>query len=294
MVAAARKHNRMVQMGTQARSAPYLHEAVEYVAGGQPRQGDLRPRPGRPTARAPSARSPDSDPPAGVDYDLWLGPAPKRPFNRRRFHGNWRWFFDYGTGDLGNDGVHRIDYCRCVMGLDRAAARRSPAAGGKFFFDDAQEWPDTHAGHLRVPRPDPRPTRCASGRSRGCSTCTEGAAVYGENGWMLLSNTRLEGLRRHGQGGQGRRRGRSPLHAARPQLPRRRARAASASRCNQEIAQGHVSSVHVPRRQHRLADRQEAEVRRRRPRRSTTPRRTSTSAASTARASSCRRCSKNS
>ena len=49
---------------------------------------------------------PDSDPPAGVDYDLWLGPAPKRAFNPNRFHGNWRWFFDYGTGDLGNDGVH--------------------------------------------------------------------------------------------------------------------------------------------------------------------------------------------
>ena len=49
---------------------------------------------------------------------MWLGPAPKRPFNRDRFHGSWRWFFDYGTGDLGNDGVHRIDYCRWVMGLD--------------------------------------------------------------------------------------------------------------------------------------------------------------------------------
>src|SRR5690606_10356499 len=64
----------------------------------------------------------DSSPPAGVDYDLWLGPAPARPFNRNRFHGNWRWFFDYGTGDLGNDGVHRLDLAR--MALEAATEGR--------------------------------------------------------------------------------------------------------------------------------------------------------------------------
>ena len=52
--------------------------------------------------QAPIPKVPDSEPPHGVDYDLWLGPAPKRPFNRYRFHGNWRWFFDYGSGDLGS------------------------------------------------------------------------------------------------------------------------------------------------------------------------------------------------
>ena len=51
----------------------------------------------------------DSDPPAGVNYDLWLGPAPRRPFNANRFHGNWQWYRDYGNGDIGNDGIHDID-----------------------------------------------------------------------------------------------------------------------------------------------------------------------------------------
>jgi hypothetical protein len=82
---------------------------------------------------------------------MWLGPAPQRPFYALRFHSNWRWFFDYGTGDLGNDGVHRLDYGR--RGLEAALAaqgRQLPewptavsASGGKLFFDDAQEFPDT-------------------------------------------------------------------------------------------------------------------------------------------------------
>ena len=86
--------------------------------------------------------SADSDAPEHVDYDLWLGPAPKRAFNRYRFHGNWRWFFDTGCGDLGNDGVHRMDYCRWVMGITELPTAVN-ASGGKFYFDDAQEWPDT-------------------------------------------------------------------------------------------------------------------------------------------------------
>src|SRR5206468_3915924 len=89
--------------------------------------------------------------PPGIDYDFWLGPAPLRPFNPRRFHSTWRWFFDYGTGDLGNDGVHRLDYARWALGAALAAQgetlpdlpRAVSALGGKYYFDDAQEWPDT-------------------------------------------------------------------------------------------------------------------------------------------------------
>ena len=114
MAAAARKHKRVVQMGTQARSGPHMKEANQYISSGalgkvryataweSMKQGNL----GRPA---------DGKAPAGVDYDMWIGPAPKRPFNRLRFHGNWRWFFDYGTGDVGNDGVHRIDYARWAL-----------------------------------------------------------------------------------------------------------------------------------------------------------------------------------
>src|SRR3954451_23269825 len=89
-------------------------------------------------------RPADGDPPKGVDYDLWLGPAPKRRFNVRRFHGSWRWFFDSGTGDVVNDGVHRLAYCRWVMGGPAATSTPTAvsASGGLFSFRDAQEWPD--------------------------------------------------------------------------------------------------------------------------------------------------------
>ncbi len=90
-------------------------------------------------------------PPAGVDFDMWIGAAPKRPFNVNRFHGRWRWLYDFGTGDLGNDGVHRLDMA--VALLSAASVTRGEdaiglpttifASGGKWYFDDAQEFPDT-------------------------------------------------------------------------------------------------------------------------------------------------------
>jgi hypothetical protein len=83
----------------------------------------------------------DGDPPPGVDYDLWLGPAPKRPFNPRRFHGSWRWFFDYGTGDLGNDGVHRLDMAR--WGLETAAAAQNEKVPSVPEAVEGCHWPNS-------------------------------------------------------------------------------------------------------------------------------------------------------
>ena len=194
MVAAARKYGRVVQMGTQARSSSRLASALEYI-----RQGNL----GRvcfakawESARQGSIGRPaDGTPPEGVDYDLWLGPAPKRPFNVRRFHGSWRWFFDYGTGDLGNDGVHRLDLARCALEAAVAAQNEPPpglpkrvsSLGGKYYFDDAQEWPDTlmvtydYSGYvltyeMRIWSPYP-----LHGHA-------EGAGVFGDNGWIIIGN----------------------------------------------------------------------------------------------------------
>jgi hypothetical protein len=94
-----------VQLGTQSRSGTHLASAMAYLAAGN--LGKVRFAKAWESARHGSiGNPPDSDPPSGFDYDTWLGPAPKRPFNRMRFHGNWRWFFDYGTA-TGNDGVHR-------------------------------------------------------------------------------------------------------------------------------------------------------------------------------------------
>ena len=79
--------------------------------------------------------------PAGVDYDLWLGPAPKRAFTKNRFHYNWHWFWDTGNGDLGNQGIHEVDIARWGLGVTHPT--KVSAIGGKFMFDDDQETPNT-------------------------------------------------------------------------------------------------------------------------------------------------------
>ena len=142
MVDAARKYNRVVQMGTQQRSAPHYAEAMEYVKGGK--LGKIR------LVRAWAyqdwmgniPKEPDSDPPAGIDYDFWLGPAPKRPFNKNRFHFNFRWYWDYAGGLMTDWGAHMIDIANWGMGVKAPLSAMS--AGGKFGFpDDAEEAPDT-------------------------------------------------------------------------------------------------------------------------------------------------------
>ena len=194
MLVAQRKYKRVVQLGTQARSAGFMLEAMATIRKGY--LGRVRYATAWESQKQGALASvPDQEPPAGVDYDTWLGPAPKRPFNRKRFHGNWRWFFDYGTGDLGNDGVHRLDYAR--WGLETALEAQGeklpvwPVAisshGGKLYFDDIQEWPDTlistydYGGQLLTY--EMRIWTSYPYHGEG-----EGAAVFGDDGYVILSN----------------------------------------------------------------------------------------------------------
>jgi hypothetical protein len=86
-------------------------------------------------------RTPVSAVPAGVDYDLWTGPAPKRDFTMNRFHYNWHWFWDFGSGDLGNQGIHQMDIARWGLGVKYPV--KATAIGGHFMFEDDQETPNT-------------------------------------------------------------------------------------------------------------------------------------------------------
>ncbi len=196
MVAAQQKHKRIVQMGTQARSGPHILAAMEYLAAGH--LGKVRFAKAWESSRQGSiGNPPDSDPPAGVDYDMWLGSAPKRPFNVRRFHGNWRWFFDYGTGDLGNDGVHRLDIARWGLATAVAAQKETLPAipqsiaslGGKYYFDDMQEWPDTqmvtydYGGWLLT-------YEMRVWSAYPLHEEPEGAAILGDAGSMIIGNSR--------------------------------------------------------------------------------------------------------
>jgi predicted dehydrogenase len=87
-----------------------------------------------------------------VNYDMWLGPAPKRPFNRNRFHYNWHWNWDYGNGDLGNQGVHEMDIARWGLGVK--IPTRVSAMGGHLLFDDAQETPNVLMAVFEFPNPE--------------------------------------------------------------------------------------------------------------------------------------------
>lgn len=139
IVAAAKKYNKLVQHGTNSRSTEGLKEAVQQLRGGT--IGDVYMSRGLCFKwRDTIGRKPVAPVPAGVHYDLWLGPAPKREFTENRFHYNWHWFWDYGNGDFGNQGIHEVDICRWGLGV--TLPTRVSAMGGHFMFDDDQETPN--------------------------------------------------------------------------------------------------------------------------------------------------------
>src|SRR6185437_1402144 len=108
IVAAARKYNKIVQQGSQSRSDLALIEAVQKMRDGV--IGDLYMARGLCYKWRDTIGKASPEPvPAGVDYDLWVGPAPMKPFTKNRFHYNWHWQWDYGNGDLGNQGIHEVD-----------------------------------------------------------------------------------------------------------------------------------------------------------------------------------------
>ena len=123
MVAAARKYGRMVQVGTQSRSSTLLHQAFDYLRGGQ--LGTIRyahalvyrAREGIGKVDAPTPL------PRTVDYDLWCGPAPKAPLMRKQLHYEWHWFWATGNGEIGNNGIHVIDVCRWALGQNQPPPR---------------------------------------------------------------------------------------------------------------------------------------------------------------------------
>lgn len=198
MVAAMRKHKKIVQMGSQHRSTQRLQSALEYVRSGA--LGKCLVAKAWESTRQGSIGYPkDGQPPEGVDYEMWQGPAPKKPFNPNRFHGRWRWFYDYGTGDLGNDGVHRLDMAVATLNAALEAEGVEPvglpekisATGGKWYFDDMQEWPDSmqvtyqYAGQPpRILTYELRIWAPYSYLGQG-----EGAAVFGDKGYILIGNT---------------------------------------------------------------------------------------------------------
>jgi predicted dehydrogenase len=140
MIDAARRNNRIVQVGTQARSRPSTLKAIEFVKSGKIGRV-LMGKAWNTQLRQNIGHKEDGPVPPGVDYETWLGPAPWIPFNENRFHYNWHWHWHFGTGDAGNDGVHQMDICRWALG--ESYPIKVSGSGRKIFFDDDQQTPDT-------------------------------------------------------------------------------------------------------------------------------------------------------
>jgi predicted dehydrogenase len=141
MLRVARETGRMLQIGSQHRSNPFKMRAIEALQGGL--IGKIYQAKGLCYKRRASiGHKPDSPTPPGLNWDMFLGPAPLRPFNELRFRYNWHWFWDTGNGDIGNQGVHEMGIARWGMS-DPEWPKTAYAHGGKFAYDDDQETPNT-------------------------------------------------------------------------------------------------------------------------------------------------------
>jgi predicted dehydrogenase len=141
LVDAARRNKRVAQIGTQSRSGDAIGRAIELLRNGA--IGDvLVAKAWNSQLRSNIGRARPAQPPPDLDYDLWVGPAPMVPYQSNLLHSSWRWFSAFGCGDAGNDGVHDLDIARWGLGVD-AHPNTISAVGGKYFFEDDQQFPDT-------------------------------------------------------------------------------------------------------------------------------------------------------
>jgi predicted dehydrogenase len=189
MVAAARKYGRMVQVGSQGRSAAHKIRAIQLLQDGA--IGKVYMAKGLCFKRRKSiGHTPNEPVPAGVDWDKFRGPAPMIPFSKNHFLYNWHWFWDTGNGDIGNQGVHEMDIARWGLGV--GLPNSVVASGGKYVYDDDQETPNTLLARFDYGDKE------LVFEVRGLQTGTEGELVtgkdgntvgdlfYGSDGWMSL------------------------------------------------------------------------------------------------------------
>ena len=183
LIEAARKQQRVLQMGNQRRSFPNIQQAIREI-----HQGAIgRAYFGRAwyvNRRAAIGHGKVAPVPSWLDYELWQGPAPRRPYRDNLIHYNWHWFWHWGTGEALNNGTHEVDLCRWALGVDWPL--RVVSTGGRYQFEDDWETPDT-----QVIGWDFADRKSIAWEDRSCNQypldgLARGAMVYGTEGAALL------------------------------------------------------------------------------------------------------------
>lgn len=182
MIAAARKHGRCVQVGTQRRSGAGIIEAIGLLHAGAIGRV-YAARACYASARPSIGRGKPAAVPGNIDWELWQGPAPRREWIDNRVHYNWHWFWHWGNGEFGNNGVHTIDLCRWGLGVD--FPENVTSSGGRFAFEDDQETPDTQAVSFRFPD-----RKLITWEGRSCNRQGEDDFVtfHGETGSLKITD----------------------------------------------------------------------------------------------------------
>lgn len=185
MVAAARKYRRVVQMGNQRRSWPWVIESIAALHAGE--LGKLFFARGWYMNHRPSiGRGRPVPVPDWLDYSLWQGPAPEQPYRDNILHYNWHWFWNWGTGESGNNGVHMLDLAR--LGLQVDLPTRITCGGARYFHQDDWETPDTMSATFDFGGKGIA-WECQSCAPRGFEGATVGVNFYGENGCMAMAGS---------------------------------------------------------------------------------------------------------
>jgi predicted dehydrogenase len=183
LIEAVRKYKRVVQMGNQRRSFPNIREAMRQIHDGIIGRAYFG-RAWYVNRRASIGRGKPAPVPAWLDYELWQGPAPRRPYRDNLIHYNWHWFWHWGTGEALNNGTHEVDVCRWALGVDWPD--RVTSIGGRYQFEDDWETPDT-----QVIGWDFAQGKSIAWEGRSCNDypvegLARGAMVYGTEGAALL------------------------------------------------------------------------------------------------------------
>lgn len=192
MIEAVRRSGKFLQVGTQTRSTPVAREAIDRLRSGEIGEV-LVSKAWNSQLRRSIGKTQPTSPPANLDFDAWLGPAAAVPYRTNLLHGVWRWWYDFGSGDMGNDGVHDIDVAVWGLGVDTLPSTIA-CLGGKYFFDDDQQFPDTQYAVFEYPVPGKSVKKQLIFEQRIWSPYVQegyenGAAFYGTKGMMIVGHS---------------------------------------------------------------------------------------------------------